>query len=92
MLLSIIEYVAKAVQICDCLVYFFLKYPIIDSQNFKANPYFEDTKLTKTFAFSDEGTTKITGTAIRWKEGMVVAIFFFFFFFVYQNVTTKLGV
>ncbi|KAL1812339.1 hypothetical protein DCAR_0624556 [Daucus carota subsp. sativus] len=41
--------------------------------NFKANPYFEDTKLTKTFAFSDEGTTKITGTAIRWKEGMEIA-------------------
>lgn len=41
--------------------------------NFKSNPYFEDTKLTKTFAFSDEGTTKITGTAIRWKEGMETA-------------------
>lgn len=38
--------------------------------NFNANPYFEDTKLTKTFTFFDEGTTKITGTNIKWKEGM----------------------
>lgn len=37
---------------------------------FKPNPYFEDTKLTKTFTFFDEGTTKITGTNIKWKEGM----------------------
>lgn len=41
--------------------------------NFSPNPYFEDTKLTKTFSFSDEGTTKITGTAIKWKEGMDIA-------------------
>lgn len=40
--------------------------------NFKSNPYFEDTKLTKSFTFSDEGTTKITGTNIKWKEGMNV--------------------
>ncbi|CAI9109682.1 OLC1v1009547C2 [Oldenlandia corymbosa var. corymbosa] len=40
--------------------------------NFKPNMYFEDTKLTKTFTFLDEGTTKITGTAIRWKEGKVI--------------------
>ncbi|XP_068641700.1 NAP1-related protein 2-like [Aristolochia californica] len=38
--------------------------------NFSPNPYFEDTKLTKTFSFSDEGITKITGTTIKWKEGM----------------------
>lgn len=38
--------------------------------NFNENPYFEDTKLTKTFTFFDEGTTKITGTNIKWKEGM----------------------
>ncbi|GFP95524.1 nap1-related protein 2 [Phtheirospermum japonicum] len=38
--------------------------------NFKPNPYFEDTKLTKTFAFLEEGTTKITATSIKWKEGM----------------------
>jgi hypothetical protein len=36
------------------------------------NPYFEDTKLTKTFTFYDEGTTKITGTNIKWKEGTVM--------------------
>ncbi|XP_058083792.1 NAP1-related protein 1-like isoform X2 [Magnolia sinica] len=41
--------------------------------NFSPNPYFEDTKLTKTFSFSDDGTTKITGTAIKWKEGMDIA-------------------
>ncbi|XAR65476.1 hypothetical protein NMG60_11009617 [Bertholletia excelsa] len=38
--------------------------------NFSANPYFEDTKLTKTFTFLDEGVTKITATSIKWKEGM----------------------
>ncbi|GER26698.1 NAP1-related protein 1 [Striga asiatica] len=38
--------------------------------HFKLNPYFEDTKLTKTFAFLEEGTTKITTTSIKWKEGM----------------------
>ncbi|KAJ7970971.1 NAP1-related protein 2-like [Quillaja saponaria] len=42
--------------------------------NFNENPYFEDTNLTKTFTFFDEGTTKITGTAIKWKEGMDAAI------------------
>ncbi|PIA57449.1 hypothetical protein AQUCO_00600286v1 [Aquilegia coerulea] len=41
--------------------------------HFNSNPYFEDTKLTKTFSFSDEGTTKITGTTINWKEGMGIA-------------------
>ncbi|XP_010258384.1 PREDICTED: NAP1-related protein 2-like [Nelumbo nucifera] len=41
--------------------------------NFNPNPYFEDTKLTKTFTFFDEGTTKITGTTIKWKEGMDIA-------------------
>lgn len=40
-------------------------------QNFSPNPYFEDTKLTKTITFLDEGTTKITATSIKWKEGMV---------------------
>ncbi|GFY84940.1 NAP1-related protein 2 [Actinidia rufa] len=41
--------------------------------NFKSNPYFEDTKLTKSFTFFDEGTTKITGTNINWKAGMGAA-------------------
>lgn len=41
-------------------------------QNFNENPYFEDTKLTKTFTFFDDGTTKIVGTTIKWKEGMVL--------------------
>ncbi|CAN1266135.1 NAP1-related protein 2 [Linum perenne] len=39
--------------------------------NFETNPYFEDTKLIKTFTFQDEGTTEITATPIKWKEGMV---------------------
>ncbi|XP_002970334.2 NAP1-related protein 2 isoform X2 [Selaginella moellendorffii] len=38
--------------------------------SFKPNPYFEDTKLVKVFRFSDEGTTSISGTKIRWKDGM----------------------
>ncbi|XP_051116996.1 NAP1-related protein 2-like isoform X2 [Andrographis paniculata] len=38
--------------------------------HFKPNPFFEDTKLTKTFSFLEEGTTKITATPIKWKEGM----------------------
>ncbi|KAM7267720.1 hypothetical protein ACFE04_009886 [Oxalis oulophora] len=41
------------------------------SFNFQPNPYFEDTKLTKTFVFlEDEGTTNITSTQIKWNEGM----------------------
>lgn len=40
-------------------------------QNFSPNPYFEDTCLTKTYSFFDEGTTNITSTMIKWKEGMV---------------------
>ncbi|XP_075503430.1 NAP1-related protein 2-like isoform X4 [Primulina tabacum] len=38
--------------------------------NFKPNPYFQDTKLTKTVAFPEEGTATITATSIKWKEGM----------------------
>nr|VDC66077.1 unnamed protein product [Brassica rapa] len=38
-------------------------------QHFNPNPYFEDEKLTKTFTFLKEGTTKITVTPIKWKEG-----------------------
>ncbi|XP_042497765.1 NAP1-related protein 2-like isoform X2 [Macadamia integrifolia] len=44
-----------------------------DQKSFGPNPHFEDTKLTKTFTFFDEGTTKITGTTIKWKEGMDIA-------------------
>ncbi|XP_047970166.1 NAP1-related protein 2 isoform X1 [Salvia hispanica] len=40
---------------------------------FKPNPYFEETKLTKTFTFLEEGTTKISSTSIKWKEGMGIA-------------------
>ena len=29
-------------------------------------------KLTKTFTFLEEGTTKITATPIKWKEGKVI--------------------
>ncbi|KAF4376679.1 hypothetical protein F8388_025550, partial [Cannabis sativa] len=42
--------------------------------NFTENPYFEDTKLTKSFSFSDEGTTQITGTPIKWKQGMAALV------------------
>ncbi|XP_042953602.1 NAP1-related protein 1-like isoform X4 [Carya illinoinensis] len=39
--------------------------------HFNPNPYFEDTNLTKTFTYADDdGTTKITATSIKWKEGM----------------------
>ncbi|KAM0958259.1 hypothetical protein EV1_023339 [Malus domestica] len=41
--------------------------------NFNDNPYFEDTKLTKTFTYIDGQTTKITGTPVKWKEGMGLA-------------------
>ncbi|XP_042440114.1 NAP1-related protein 2-like isoform X1 [Zingiber officinale] len=41
--------------------------------NFSPNPYFEDSSLTKTYSFFDEGITNITGTTIEWKEGMNVA-------------------
>ncbi|KAJ4916143.1 NAP1-related protein 2 [Raphanus sativus] len=37
--------------------------------HFNPNPYFEDEKLIKTFTFLEEGSTKITATPIRWKEG-----------------------
>ncbi|KAE8730423.1 NAP1-related protein 2 [Hibiscus syriacus] len=47
----------------------FLATIIMPFQNFDSNPYFEDTKLTKTFTFLDEGT-KIIATKIKWKEGM----------------------
>lgn len=50
-------------------------------QNFSSNPFFEDKKLSKTYSFSDEGTTTITGTTIKWKEGMVTDRSHFFFDF-----------
>ncbi|KAK4394473.1 NAP1-related protein 2 [Sesamum angolense] len=43
------------------------------SFKFNPNPYFEDTNLTKTFTFLEEGITKITATSIKWKEGMGIA-------------------
>ncbi|XP_051115989.1 NAP1-related protein 2-like [Andrographis paniculata] len=39
------------------------------SFEFNPNPYFEDSKLTKTFAFQEDGMTKVTATSIKWKEG-----------------------
>ncbi|KAF5192375.1 Testis-specific y-encoded-like protein [Thalictrum thalictroides] len=38
--------------------------------NFKPNPYFEDTKLLKTYFFPENEITKVTGTTIKWKKGM----------------------
>lgn len=40
------------------------------SFNFNSNPYFEDSKLTKSFIFINEGLTKVTATKIKWKDGM----------------------
>ena len=61
-------------------------------QYFEPNPYFEETKLIKSFAFHDEGTTEIAATPISWKEGMVTSFCHFitgisklcivFFFFI----------
>ena len=39
------------------MVYTFLLF--IKFQNFNMNPYFEDTKLKKTFMFFDEGSNQI---------------------------------
>ena len=44
---------------------------VVPLQNFRANPYFEDAKLTKIFKFSDEGTTSVSGTQPKWRAGMV---------------------
>ncbi|KAF9625961.1 hypothetical protein IFM89_028347 [Coptis chinensis] len=38
--------------------------------NFKPNPYFEDTELSKTFVYPEDELTLVTGTTIKWKEGM----------------------
>lgn len=40
-------------------------------KNFNSNPFFEDSKLTKSFTFLDEEVTKVTATKIKWKDGMV---------------------
>ncbi|PHT97970.1 NAP1-related protein 2 [Capsicum chinense] len=37
--------------------------------NFKPNPYFENSKLSKTYTFLEDGPTKISATTIKWKEG-----------------------
>ncbi|KAK2454425.1 NAP1-related protein [Trifolium repens] len=37
--------------------------------NFNPNPYFENTKIGKTFTFLEEGTTKVISTPIKWKAG-----------------------
>jgi len=48
----------------------------LNFQNFKENAHFEDTKLKKTFTFFEEGTAKITGTYIKWNEGMVMLVYY----------------
>ncbi|KAK8966786.1 hypothetical protein KSP40_PGU007859 [Platanthera guangdongensis] len=45
------------------------------NENFSTNPYFERTKLSKFNTFFEDGTTNIAGTSIKWKEGMVSAVF-----------------
>ncbi|KAK4374563.1 hypothetical protein RND71_005240 [Anisodus tanguticus] len=37
--------------------------------NFKPNPFFENSKLSKTYTVLEDGRTKITATTIKWKEG-----------------------
>ena len=56
-----------------CLIFhLYIHYPLLlDCQNFSENPYFEDSKLIKSYAFADDGTTTINATSIKWKEGMV---------------------
>ncbi|KAK9096563.1 hypothetical protein Sjap_022060 [Stephania japonica] len=46
----------------------------VSALKLQSQSFFEDIKLTKTFLFSDKGTTKITGTTIKWKEGKVAEI------------------
>ncbi|PNX84159.1 protein SET-like [Trifolium pratense] len=41
--------------------------------NFNLNPYFEDTKIVKSITFLEEGTTKVTNTPIKWKEGKEIS-------------------
>ncbi|KAL5206134.1 hypothetical protein ABZP36_034343 [Zizania latifolia] len=61
----------------------FLSHPVIaelltedDQKTFSPNPYFEDTKLTKAYSFSDDGAVKVKATSIRWKEGMIFSFVF----------------
>lgn len=49
-----------------------VKYGYTITFNFKPNPYFEDTKLFKSYTFQEDGTTKISATNIQWKEGMAI--------------------
>ncbi|KAB2613890.1 NAP1-related protein 2-like [Pyrus ussuriensis x Pyrus communis] len=67
LILSIFKYL-KSVDVVDFKDDKTLGYSV--TFNFNDNPYFEDTKLTKTFTFVDGETTRITGTPIKWKEGM----------------------
>ncbi|KAL9856931.1 NAP1-related protein 2 [Arabidopsis thaliana] len=48
-------------------------YSITFPSFFQSQSIFEDGKLTKTFTFLEEGTTKITATPIKWKEGKGLA-------------------
>ncbi|KAL2347916.1 hypothetical protein Fmac_001916 [Flemingia macrophylla] len=54
----------------------FMSHPVLNDilnheerENFNPNPYFENEKLTKAFTILEDGTTKITTTPIKWKEG-----------------------
>ncbi|CAI5464561.1 unnamed protein product [Closterium sp. Yama58-4] len=37
---------------------------------FAENPYFSNKELTKSYKYTEEGTAKVEGTKIEWKEGM----------------------
>ncbi|XP_059299904.1 NAP1-related protein 2-like isoform X2 [Lycium ferocissimum] len=54
----------------------FLSHPVLgdllteqDQKNFKPNPFFENSKLSKTYTILEDGSTKVTATTIKWKEG-----------------------
>ncbi|XP_051217665.1 NAP1-related protein 1 [Lolium perenne] len=43
------------------------------TMTFSSNQYFEDTKLTKTLSFSDDGNITVKATSIKWKDRMDIA-------------------
>ncbi|KAI3856839.1 hypothetical protein MKX03_001506 [Papaver bracteatum] len=65
-MIGIFKYL-KSMDVEDCKD---VKYGYSITFNFNENPYFENESLVKSFLFLDEGTTKISGTKINWKEGM----------------------
>eukprot|EP01018_Ginkgo_biloba_P019184 Gb_32534 [translate_table: standard] len=67
---SIFDVVFKYLQSLDVEDFKDVKSGYSIAFTFRPNPYFEDTKLVKVFRFSDEGTTSISGSTVKWKDGM----------------------